>query len=638
MFPIFFLLLLLPTTAYSVQFQITQFDANTPDILYRGDAKPSQGHVDMNEIYFFRVGWTIYAKKVPIWDLDTGKLTDFSTHFSFTINKSPTLGWGYGDGLAFFLAPVGFDIPPNTGEGYLGLFNHTTVDSPPYQIVFVEFDSIGNVGWDPNFPHVGINDNSIASANLTAWNASFHIGDTADVRIIYNATTKNLSVSWTYQRTSNSLEQTSLSYQIDLMKVLPESVQIGFSASTGLAAEQHTLQSWEFNSSLDIKETSGKKVKKISLTVILTVVVVGVIVIASVMLWICKGKKKETTEILNLTSINDALERGAGPRRFSYGDLVSATNNFSNERKLGQGGFGVVYKGYLTDLDMLIAVKKISRGSRQGRKEYITEVKIFSQLRHRNLVQLIGWCHDKGEFLLVYEFMPNGSLDSHLFGMRSPLSWVVRYKISLGLASALFYLHEEWEKCVVHRDIKSSNVMLDSSFNVKLGDFGLARLMDHELGPQTTGLAGTFGYMAPEYISTGRASKESDVYSFGVVALEIATGRRSVDPMEPNSNMGLVEWIWNLYGRGDLLLAVDGKLQTNFDEKQVECLMIIGLWCAHPDPNLRPSIRQAIQVLKYEAKIPILPTQMPTPMYLVPIQPLVSSSEPLLTNSLQQGR
>uniref|UniRef100_A0A2N9H0N3 Protein kinase domain-containing protein n=1 Tax=Fagus sylvatica TaxID=28930 RepID=A0A2N9H0N3_FAGSY len=467
----------------------------------------------------------------------------------------------YTDGLAFFLAPVGFDIPPNSAGGNLGLFNHTTTDSPPYQIVFVEFDSFTNPEWDPNVTHVGIKNNSIGSANYTAWNASFHSGDTAD------------------------------------------SVQIGFSAATGLNPEQYTLQSWEFNSSLDIKETSGKKVRKISLIVILTVVVVGVIVIASVMLWICKGKKKETTEIVNLTSINDALERGAGPRRFSYGDLVSATNNFSNERKLGQGGFGGVYKGYLTDLDMLIAVKKISRGSRQGRKEYITEVKIFSQLRHRNLVQLIGWCHDKGEFLLVYEFMPNGSLDSHLFGMRSPLSWVVRYKIShwVGLCFASIFM-KSGSNVLCTEDIKSSNVMLDSSFNVKLGDFGLARLMDHELGPQTTGLAGTFGYMAPEYISTGRASKESDVYSFGVVALEIATGRRSVDLMGPNSNMRLVEWIWNLYGRGDLLLAVDGKLQTNFDEKQVECLMIIGLWCAHPDPNLRPSIRQAIQVLKFEAK------------------------------------
>jgi serine/threonine protein kinase len=150
---------------------------------------------------------------------------------------------------------------------------------------------------------------------------------------------------------------------------------------------------------------------------------------------------------------------------------------------LGQGGFGAVYKGYLTDhLDMPIAVKKISRELKQEKKEYITEVKIISRLRHRNLLQLIGWSHNnKGKFLLVYEFMPNGSLDAHLFGKRSPLPWAVRYKISLGLAYALLYLHEEWEQCVVHQDIKSSNVMLDSSFIVKLGDFGLARLMNHEV-------------------------------------------------------------------------------------------------------------------------------------------------------------
>jgi serine/threonine protein kinase len=201
-------------------------------------------------------------------------------------------------------------------------------------------------------------------------------------------------------------------------------------------------------------------------------------------------------------------------------------------------------------------------------------VKIFNQLRHRNLVQLIGWCHDIVEFLLVYEFMPNDSLDSHLFGKRNPLTWEVRYKISLGLAPALLYLHEEWEQCVVHRDIKASNVMLDSSFNVKLGDFGLARLMDYELGPQTTGLAGTFRYMAPKYISTGRASKESDVYSFEVVALEISTGRKSIHPMGKNSKMGLVEWIWNLHEKRELLLAVDGKLQRDFDEKEIEYLII----------------------------------------------------------------
>ncbi|KAI7749649.1 hypothetical protein M8C21_010525 [Ambrosia artemisiifolia] len=211
--------------------------------------------------------------------------------------------------------------------------------------------------------------------------------------------------------------------------------------------------------------------------------------------------------------------------------------------------------------------------------------------------------------------MPNGSLDFHLFGKKSPLEWSVRYKIATGLASALLYLHEEWEQCVVHRDIKTSNIMLDSGFNVKLGDFGLARLMDHELGPQTTGLAGTLGYLAPEYVTTGKASKESDVYSFGVVALEIASGRKVMDSVNHKADLGLVEWVWGLLGKGELLLGVDQRLNKAFDAKQVECLMMVGLWCTHPDRNLRPSIRQALQVLKFEGALPNLPMKMPVPMY-----------------------
>ncbi|KAF3440199.1 hypothetical protein FNV43_RR18480 [Rhamnella rubrinervis] len=533
-------------------------------------------------------------------------------------------------------------IPPNSAGGFLGLFNTTTSYSPQNQIVLVEFDSFYNSDWDPPGEHVGINNNSISSAVSTPWNASFHSRDTANVRITYNATSQNLSVSWSYQNTSNAKERTSISYKINLMKVLPEWVTVGFSAATSHYVERHVLQSWEFSSSLDTIETAKHSTKKTKLAVGLiasgSVLVIAGMVTVFVLLWKKNNQKKEkTAETVNLTSINYDLERGAGPRRFSYTDLASATNNFSNDRKLGEGGFGTVYKGYLKDLDALVAVKKISRGSKQGRKEYITEVKVISSLRHRNLVQLIGWCHDRGEFLLVYEFMPNGSLDCHLFGKKSPLTWAVRYKISLGIASALLYLHEEWEQCVVHRDIKSSNVMLDSSFNVKLGDFGLARLMDHELGPQTTGLAGTLGYLAPEYVTTGRASKESDVYSFGVVALEIATGRKSVDRVEEDNEFGLVEWVWDLYGKGNLVLGVDERLQMEVDQRQVECLMIVGLWCAHPDQSLRPSIRQAIHVLNFEAALPDLPPKMPVPFYHAPPMS-VSSGEPLITTSLEAGR
>ncbi|KAK9061951.1 hypothetical protein SSX86_019135 [Deinandra increscens subsp. villosa] len=571
-------LFLLPFSI-SLDFKIDRFDADATNILYSGDAVRSVGTIEFNKVnYVTRVGQAIYHDAVPIWDSKSGELTDFTTHFTFIIDTQGLSA--YGHGLTFFLAPVSFQIPPNSAGGFLGLFNTTYTDSTRNQMIVIEFDSFVNEEWDPPFQHVGINKNSIRSVNSTAWNASLHSGNSTDAWVSYNATTQILDVWWSYDGTRS--ENNSLSYKVDLREVLPERVMVGFSAATGVNVERHILQSWEFNSSLNMVEKGEDKSREWKLAVGIAVPI-GVLVLS------------------RLTSMNDDLERGAGPKRFSYSDLVSATNNFSNDRKLGEGGFGCVYKGYLSRENITVAVKKISQGSKQGKKEYITEVKIISSLRHRNLVRLIGWCHDQTQFLLVYEFMPNGSLDSHLFAQKSPLlEWAVRYKIATGLASALLYLHEEWEQCVVHRDIKTSNIMLDSGFNVKLGDFGLARLMDHELGPQTTGLAGTLGYLAPEYVTTGKASKESDVYSFGVVALEIASGRK--------------------------------RLKKDFDSKQVECLMMVGLWCAHPDRSLRPSIRQAIQVLKFEGPPPNLPMKMPVPMYYAdPDAPEVSSGAASIT-------
>ncbi|KAJ6732669.1 hypothetical protein OIU74_004588 [Salix koriyanagi] len=544
-------LLVLPSTN-SVYFRTPLFNGTSMN--YQGDAVPFGSYIEFNLVnYINRVGWATYPERVRLWDSTSGQLSDFTSHFSFNIDT--TFGAAnHGHGLSFFLAPVGFQIPPNSAGGFLGLYNTTTMQSSLNQIVSVEFDSFSNDGWDPSVEHVGINYNNISSAVYTPWNASFHSGDTAEAWITYNSTGRNLSVFWNYQTTSDPRENSSLFYIIDLSKFLPEWVTVGFSAATGSNIERHRLLSWEFNSSLSVGEKRGKKSKK-------TVIIVGVnvpvfILIAGsitayVILWRRKQRMARKRAAEKMTSINEDLERGAGPRRFSYDDLVSATNNFSDQRKLGEGG------------------------------------------------------------------------------------------ISLGLASALLYLHEEWERCVVHRDVKSSNIMLDSSFNVKLGDFGLARLMDHdEPGPRTTGLAGTFGYMAPEYISTRRASKESDVYSFGMVALEIATGRKANDSIDENSEMSLVEWVWDLYGCGNLGLAVDKKLAItdNDDKRQAGCLMIVGLWCAHPDHNLRPSVRQAIQVLNFEAAMPDLPRKMPVPVFHVPLTSSSSSEPGSITNtSLEAG-
>ncbi|XP_051199726.1 L-type lectin-domain containing receptor kinase IX.1-like [Lolium perenne] len=320
-----------------------------------------------------------------------------------------------------------------------------------------------------------------------------------------------------------------------------------------------------------------------------------------------------------LEDMDTEFQRGAGPRRFRYSELLRATRRFSDEEKLGEGGFGAVYRGLLRDEGLQVAIKRVSKTSSQGRREYIAEVTIIGRLRHRNLVQLIGWCHKADELLLVYELMTNDSLDVHLYNSEKILTWAIRHKIILGIGSALMYLHQEWEQCVVHRDIKPSNVMLDSLFNAKLGDFGLARLVDHSRDAHTTAvIAGTRGYMDPMYAVSSRASAETDVYSFGVVLLEVACGRRPVVQQEDESRVLIVDWVWELYGTGKLLDAADARLDGEFDACEVERVMVVGLWCVHPDYGCRPSIRQAMSVLQLEAPLPNLPLEMPVAIYVAP--------------------
>lgn len=591
-------------------------------IHFQGDAFPSNNVLQLtkNQIdasITSSVGRASYIDPVHVWDQKTGKLTDFTTHFSFTMKAvDPSK---FGDGISFFLAPFDSEIPNGSSGGYLGLFNAQSAfnGNNNNQIVAVEFDSYNNT-WDPPSDHVGINVNSIKSVSSVNWQSSIKDGRTANAWVAYNSTSKNLSVFLTYADEPVYIGNSSVWYVIDLREVLPEWVRVGFSAATGDWVEIHNIISWSFNSTLD-NQTNEKN--KVVLAVGLSAGF-GVLICVMGMIWfiIWRRKRERNKEgsFDDDASMDDEFEKGTGPRRFTYKELSHATNDFAESGKLGEGGFGGVYKGFLTNERLEIAVKRVSKGSKQGKKEYISEVKIISRLRHRNLVQLFGWCHEQGEFLLVYEFMPNGSLDSHLYGNKTLLSWPIRYKIALGLASSLLYLHEEWEQCVVHRDIKSSNVMLDANFNAKLGDFGLARLVDHELGSQTTVLAGTMGYLAPECVTTGKASKESDVYSFGVVALEITCGRRPVEVKAEPKKVRMVEWLWDLYGKGKILEGADERLMMEYDEMEIECLMIVGLWCCHPDQNMRPSIRQVINVLNFEAALPNLPSKLPVAMYYAP--------------------
>lgn len=515
----------------------------------------------------------------------------------------------------------------NSAGGYLGLFNETIDGDPSNHMLAVEFDTYKNQ-WDPSNNHVGINVNSIVSKVNKTWSNTMTSGDTLAATVSYLESSKTLSVHLKDPQVPVDTGSLNLSYKVDLKEILPEKVVVGFSGSTGNAVVVQKVTMWNFTSSLNDENNYENIVKSKKSWQISLEIAAGVLLLLFIYLcYSCYRSRchkanaeededeEEEENDLKDESMHEYFTRGTGPKRFNYKELALATNNFSEEGKLGQGGFGEVYKGFLTSLNMEVAVKKISKRSKQGRKEYVSEVTIISKLRHRNLVQLMGWSHGRGEFLLVYEFMSKGSLDTHLFSNKSCLPWQVRYKISIGLASALLYLHEEWEQCVVHRDIKSSNVMLDSEFNARLGDFGLARLGDHEQGLQTTTVAGTWGYLAPECFITNKASKESDVYSFGVVALEIACGRRGVEHNNEEDEVSLVDWVWRLNGEGRVFEGVDRSLGSEFEMKEMKRLIVVGLWCVHPDYEKRPTMREVVLALGFQGLVPEIPKKRPMPVF-----------------------
>ncbi|XP_041016526.1 L-type lectin-domain containing receptor kinase IX.1-like [Juglans microcarpa x Juglans regia] len=605
-------------------------DSSNPNINYEGDARPSIGKIVLPASDLpYRVGRAKYAKPLHLWDscLTGSYGADFTTHFSFTIDNVNVSG---PSGLAFFLARVGYELPPNSAGGELGLFNSTSdTDMTKNRIVMVEFHT--------SMQRVGISENSPRSTVNTNWDAKSHAGKAANVWITYKASTKNLSVFWTYEKNPVFKGKSHLSCHLDLKEVLPQFIKIGFSASTSSTHERYTIHSWDFHLNLN------QSCNKMRRTILATSVAAGFLImmlLTSIISWLVLKRRRigndqsHGNDADSESSISTNLERGALPRKFSYLELLAATNGFAKDRKLGQGGSGQVYKGTLSDLGRPVAVKRILTESEHSQSLFINEVKIISRLIHRNLVQFIGWCHEQGEFLLVYEHMTNGSLDHHLYGKGEALPWNARYKIVSGLASALHYLHEEAEQyCVLHRDIKSANILLDTDFSTKLGDFGVAKLVDPRLTPRRSRVVGTYGYLAPEYANEGRASKESDMFSFGVVALEISCGRRTFQDGE--FHVSLVTWVWELYLAGDILKAADEKLGMNFHEDEIKRLLVVGLWCTQPNDRKRPKAGQVIKVLRLEAPLPELPHDMHEPGFhpLCP-QSQDQSSSLQLTSSL----
>ncbi|CAN7139929.1 unnamed protein product [Brassica rapa subsp. narinosa] len=595
-------------------------------------------------------GTVIYNTPIRFYDPVSNTTASFSTHFSFSVqNVNPDSS---GDGLSFFLSHDN-DTLGSPGE-FLGLVN----SSQPMKnrFVAIEFDTKLDPNFnDPSGNHVGLDVDSLNSIATSDPSIDLKSGKSITSWIDYKNDMRLLNVFLSYTdpiATTKKPEKPILSVNIDLAPFLNGEMYVGFSGSTEGSTEIHLIENWSFKTSGFVPvrsksnrphNVSGSSVAPVAIPkgggrrqrhglaiglgiscpvfFCLALLVFGYFTLKK--LKGVKAEKELKTELIT------------GLREFSYRELYAATKGFHSSRVIGRGAFGNVYRAMFVSSGTISAVKRSRHNSTEGRTEFLAELSIIACLRHKNLVQLQGWCNEKGELLLVYEFMPNGSLDKILYQESETgavaLDWSHRLNIAIGLASALSYLHHECEQQVVHRDIKASNIMLDINFNARLGDFGLARLTEHDKSPISTLTAGTMGYLAPEYLQYGTATEMTDAFSYGVVILEIACGRRPIDKEPENQKtVNLVDWVWRLHSEGRVLDAVDERLRGEFDEEMMKKLLLVGLKCAHPDSNERPSMRRVLQILNNEVEPSPVPKMKPTLSFsigLISLDDIVSKDD-----------
>ncbi|XP_059623386.1 probable L-type lectin-domain containing receptor kinase S.5 [Cornus florida] len=569
-----------------------------------------------------RSGRVLLNQAFNLWENEVqSNSTRSIVHFtsSFLINIYRLNNSTAGEGFAFVIVPDKA-VPPGSEGEYMGLTNSTTDGDPNNHLVAVEFDTFKQ-DFDPDDNHIGLNINSVRSRNVTRLTplgiqlahleAKFY-----NVWVEYEGFSRNFMVFMTEGSkdgpTPDRPDSPVLISNFKLSDVVAQYSYFGFAASTGNNTVQlNSVLKWNLTVEYYTQNINNHPTS--SWLQIVLGAGVAVLVIAAMGLGYYLNRRRLARQ--SDPNILRALKRLPGmPKEFRFKDLKKGTNNFHERNKLGQGGFGMVYKGLLPGENLDVAVKWFSRESIKGQDDFLAELTIINRLRHRHLVPLLGWCHKNGKLLLVYEYMPNGSLDKHLFGNSAedePLSWNLRYKIISGLASALHYLHNEYNQKVVHRDIKASNIMLDSNFDARLGDFGLARALDNEKNSYTeaAGVIGTAGYIAPECFLTAKATQQSDVYAFGAVLLEVVSGQR------PGTRIGafhyVVDWVWYLHRDGRLLEAVDERLGVDYVAEEAERVLLLGLSCCHPMANERLDMKEIVKIVSESVPAPYVPPFKP---------------------------
>ncbi|KAI4371115.1 hypothetical protein MLD38_019384 [Melastoma candidum] len=350
----------------------------------------------------------------------------------------------------------------------------------------------------------------------------------------------------------------------------------------------------------------------------------GIIVIICIFIFFKVKRNKRPTNLSTISAEvddNDAITEESP--QFDLDIIRAATGNFSEANKLGQGGFGPVFRGKLPN-GTEIAVKRLSQNSGQGEYEFKNEARLLSRLQHRNLVKLLGYCLEGIERLLVYEFVPNASLEKFIFDplKRVLLDWDTRYKIITGIARGLLYLHEDSRLRIIHRDLKASNILLDMDMNAKVSDFGTARLFEiDQTQADTSQIMGTYGYMAPEYVLRGHYSLKSDVFSFGVLVLEIVSGRRNLEPRSGQDMELLIGHVWKNWREGNISGIVDPAVTSGYTPNILRCIHI-GLLCVQQNEATRPSMSSVVLMLNSQSVTLSVPTE---PAFLMNMSPINNS-------------
>ncbi|KAK6124351.1 hypothetical protein DH2020_041921 [Rehmannia glutinosa] len=616
------LLYLLKTTilafrpSSAVDFLFSGFDLS--DLSLYGDAIIESRILTLTNATIFANGRALYPRKIRTKQPNTSHVLPFSTSFIFAM--TPSAGRFPGHGIVFCFVPRQGIEGSSSGQ-YLGLFNSTNIGNPNNHVFGVEFDVYEDlfIG-DINDNHVGIDVNSVISvraheagywANQNSFKKlNLNNGRNYQVWIDYVDGTVNVTMAPVGMDRPN---QPLLSVPLNLSDVVEDEMYVGFTASTGALIESHRILGWSFSNAdfsfserlitrglpnFELSETPIHKTRGFiaGLTTGVLLFVIVCIIVAFLLIRRNKRIRKKREEM-------EDWELEYWPHRISYQEIESATKHFSEENVIGIGGNGKVCRGTFPG-GSEVAVKCISHESSEGIRAFLAEISSLGRLKHRNLVGLRGWCKkEKGNLILVYDYMENGSLDKRVFECDESkiLSCEERIRILKQVASGVMYLHYGWESKVLHRDIKASNVLLDKEMNARLGDFGLARMHDHDTTAGTTLLVGTVGYLAPEIVRSGRASTQTDVFGYGVLILEVICGRRPIEQGKPP----LVEWLWELFRKGELVSGVDPRLRDKgeVDEDELEKVLHLGLLCAHPDPKSRPTMRQVVKL--FQGKIEV---------------------------------